>query len=32
VQQLRQLGVEVTVMAGVPDGGPLAGGVPSATA
>jgi len=32
VQQLRQLGVEVTVMAGVPDGGPLADGVPSATA
>ena len=32
VQQLRQLGVEVTVMAGVPDGGSLAGGVPSATA
>ncbi len=32
VQQLRQLGVKVTVMAGVPDGGPLAGGIPSATA
>ena len=32
VQQLRQLGVEVTVMAGVPDGGPLAGGGPSSTA